>query len=186
MLSSDRISYRFAGEADAAAVRAHWNRPEVRRYLWDDEEVTPSMVEAALNRSSNAHRDFGGGLWCMYFDGGLVGTCGLLPVFPGLDSLLTESLDASFTALIGDAPMIEVLYSIEPERWGSGFAVEATRAMLDHARDTLGLAVVFGGTDVPNERSARVLGSAGMHEVARFDGGSGPLVYFARVNPPRA
>ncbi len=183
MLSSVRLSYRLVDQSEAAMLCAHWNRPEVRRYLWDNVELSVDAVSATIARSIKAHGDFGGGLWWLLADDGFVGVCGLLPVFSELDSLLTEKLDASVVALVGDAPMVEVLYSLEPSNWGNGFAIEATRSLLTHGLGALGLGVVFGGVDLDNDRSAKVLRSVGMKEIARFDGDVGQLVYFAAFGP---
>ena len=160
----------------------HWNRPEVRRYLWDDAEVTIDSVTGTVARALAATTDCGGGLWLMSVADEFIGTCGLLPVFPELDSLLTETLDPTLTLLVGDSAMVEVLYSLEPVAWGSGYALEATRALLRFGHVELGMRIIFGGTDVANERSARTLRSAGMLEVTRFDGDVGPLVYFATTS----
>lgn len=180
-LRSERVVYRRAAPADVEPLRTHWARAEVRRYLWDDEIVTEEHVRAAVSRGETAERAFGGGLWCMDRGGTFVGTCGLLPVFPELDSLLTAVVDEELLARIGDAPLVEVLYSLEPHAWGAGLAREATKAMLRFGHATLGLPVIFGGTDVPNERSRRTLDGTGMREYARFDGDVGPLVYFVSV-----
>ncbi len=181
MLVSERLRYRTCLDADAPQLGLHWNRPEVRRYLWDDEPVSAERVDGAVVRAKRASADFGGGLWMLTVDGSFVGTCGLLPVFDEVDPLLRRALDPALLALVGDGPMVEVIYSLEPEAWGQGFALEATRALVDHAQVRCGVKVVFGGTDLPNERSVRTLRSAGLTEVARFDGDVGPLIYFVSV-----
>jgi [ribosomal protein S5]-alanine N-acetyltransferase len=182
MPSSDRLTYRPASTEDVEMLRAHWNRAEVRRYLWDDEEVTVERVEAAVRRGLDSRSAFGGGLCCLFVDHAFVGTCGLLPVFPELDSLLTDALDPALLQRVGDAPLVEVLYSLEPAEWGKGYALEAAQALLRHGHGSLGLAVILGGTDTPNVRSAVVLRRAGMIETVRFEGDVGPLVYFASVS----
>jgi [ribosomal protein S5]-alanine N-acetyltransferase len=177
-----------------AEIRTHWNHPEVRKFLWDNTEVTDELVAKTIARGEAAQRDFGGGLWSMHIGPTFVGACGLLPVFSELDSLLHDAISDQTRALIGDAHMVEVLYSLEPAAWGQGFATEATRAMLDYAfadRSNTGnaaahkvsLNIVFGGIDEPNTRSRDVLLRAGMTEIARFEGDNGPIVYFAATKP---
>ena len=183
MPASERLTYRLMTVDDLGIVSAHWNRPEVRMFLWDDEPVDTPRVVAALARSAQSHVEFGGGLWVLSVDGRFVGMCGLLPVFPELDSLLSEALNPALTGLVGDAPMAEVIYSLEPAEWGRGYALEATKALLVHGHRACGLSVIFGGTDVPNERSAKTLRTSGMVEVAQLESGVGPLVYFASVSP---
>jgi RimJ/RimL family protein N-acetyltransferase len=93
----------------------------------------------------------GHGLWALGDAQGFVGTCGLRPTGDG---------------------QVEVLYSIEPARWGAGLATEAARAVVGHAFATLGLTRVLGGVDDANHASRRVLEKLGMtpHAVA----GGGP------------
>ena len=183
MPASERLTYRLMTVDDLELVSAHWNRPEVRLSLWDNEPVDSGQVAATLARAGRSHVEFGGGLWVLSVDGRFVGTCGLLPVFPELDSLLSEALNPALTGLVGDAPMAEVIYSLEPPEWGRGYALEATKAVLAHGHGAGGLSVIFGGTDVPNERSARTLRTSGMVEVAQLESGVGSIVYFASVSP---
>ena len=178
MPQSERLTYRLVTDDDAELLRTHWNHPEVRQYLWDGHAVDSDQVATAIERAGRAHREFRGGLWCLLVGGRFVGVCGLLPVFPELDALLSDALPDGIAAAVGNAPMVEVLYSLERSDWGNGYAVEATRALLAYGHSECRIPVIFGGTDVPNERSARTLAAAGLTEITRFHGDAGPLVYF--------
>lgn len=60
----------------------------------------------------------------------------------------------------------ELLYSLEPEAWGQGYATEAAQALLDASdAETVG-----AGTDPPNVDSRRVLERLGFEEVGPAEG----------------
>jgi [ribosomal protein S5]-alanine N-acetyltransferase len=148
------------GAGDLAALHAHWNEPSVRRYLWDDQEVALDVVRAVLAASEADFTRAGYGLWVLTdHDGALVGTCGLRPV--------------------EDSAEIEILYSVEPPRWGTGLATEAAGAVLRHAFATLGLARVLGGIDEPNVASRRVLEKLGMRPAGAVAGAAPAVRYLA-------
>lgn len=157
---SARLRFREMGEADVAAAHRHWNEPLVRRFLWDDEEVAVATVRAILERSSSDFARAGYGMWVLT-DGapGIAGVCGLRGA--------------------GSGEEVELVYSIDPARWGRGLATEAGRAVLRHAFDRLGVDRVFGAVDAPNVASRRVLEKLGMTEVEP-SGGTG-LRYLART-----
>jgi ribosomal-protein-alanine N-acetyltransferase len=56
-------------------------------------------------------------------------------------------------------------FSFFPEYWSQGYALEAGRGILDHARGTLGLGRILAITTVDNEPSMRLLARLGF----RFD-----------------
>jgi [ribosomal protein S5]-alanine N-acetyltransferase len=95
----------------------------------------------------------GHGLWILRrrspHEGQPIGMCGLQPVPP-------PSPDADPTGLT------ELLYSLDPEHWGQGFATEAAHAVLRFAFHDLDLARVFGGIDEENTASRAVLERVGM------------------------
>jgi len=150
-LRTARLKLRPAMAGDADLLRDHWNRPEVRRFLWDDEPVAAETVDAALAQSDADFARAGHGLWIVetldiVSETAFVGFCGLRVV---------EGTD-----------LVEVLYSLEPSQWGKGFATEAAGAALDYAFESLRLPRVVGGVDPPNRASHRVLERLG---VAYFD-----------------
>lgn len=140
---SARLRFRRATADDVVALHAHWNQPLVRRYLWDDEPVALETVHAVVAASEDDFARAGFGLWLLSErDRALVGVCGLRSV--------------------EDTGEIEILYSVDPARWGSGLATEAASAVLTFAFDVLGLPRVLGGIDEPNVASGRVLEKLGM------------------------
>ncbi len=61
-----------------------------------------------------------------------------------------------------DAPDAELGYFFLSEHWGRGYAVEASRVLLDFAFNTLGLHRVWGKCHSANGASARVMEKLGM------------------------
>jgi RimJ/RimL family protein N-acetyltransferase len=145
---------------DVDAVHRHWNAELVRRFLWDDQPVALETVRAVLAASSADFARAGYGMWVLRDEApGIVGLCGLRPI-DGSDD-------------------VEVLYSIEPARWGRGLATEAARAVLTCAFARLGLTRILGGVDEPNVASRRVLEKLGMRPAAQPSGGPSGVHYLA-------
>jgi len=141
MPTCGRIAFRPFAEEDVARLHAHWNEADVRRHLWDDQPVAVDTVREVGAASRASFAADGYGLWILTDAAGFAGTCGLRAT---------------------DAGDVEVLYSIEPARWGRGLATDAARAVLDQAFGTLGLPRVLGGVDDANHASRRVLEKLGM------------------------
>jgi RimJ/RimL family protein N-acetyltransferase len=139
--TSPRLGYRPCTDGDVAQLHRHWNHADVRRHLWDDEAVPHDTVRAVIAGSTASFAADGYGLWILDDAAGFVGMCGLRATEDG---------------------QVEVLYSIEPDRWRIGLATEAAAAVLQHAFTQLGLPRVLGGVDTLNHASRRVLEKLGM------------------------
>ena len=148
---SERLVARLWTPEDAEAAFAIYSDPEVTRYIGDG---TPrgSLEEqrAGLARSIGACAALGGrmGTFALVDESGLVGTVALKP--------LPESEE------------IEVGWHLARRVWGRGYATEAARAALEHARD-LGVSRVLAVVQPPNRASCRVAERLGM----RYQGRTG-------------
>ncbi|HWN07217.1 MAG TPA: GNAT family N-acetyltransferase, partial [Steroidobacteraceae bacterium] len=78
-------------------------------------------------------------------DGETLGMCGVLK---------RDSLEAP-----------DIGFSFFPAYWSQGYAFESTQAVMQHARDALGLGRIVAITTPDNEASIRLLGKLGF----RFD-----------------
>ncbi len=143
-LLTPRLRLRPCGDADAEFLLRHWTDPAVRRHLWDDVVLSRAQILEALRASAADFRARGCGLWIMEEGaeggparGGPIGVCGLR--------------GASWS---GEP---ELIYSLDPARWGRGLATEAARAVLAHAFRTLGLTRVVAARSPGNAASLRVL-----------------------------
>ncbi|GAA3396988.1 GNAT family N-acetyltransferase [Cryptosporangium minutisporangium] len=150
VLTTARLTLRPAADADVAALRAHWGRPEVRRFLFDGSPPTSAQVRELLPV-----------VWVVFerTTSTLVGAVGL------------RTLD-------GVGP--EVLYSLEPEHQGRGYATEAVGAVVGHALGVLRLPCVVAEVDQANRASAAVAERLGMRPFATVPGALGPLVRYRR------
>jgi ribosomal-protein-alanine N-acetyltransferase len=158
-LASPRLTLLPATLAEDRAYQALWSRPEVRRFLFDDRDVSLALAQDVLAAGASLHGR-GLGLWSLRRrdDDAFIGCVGLLPV----------------TAMAQFAPElageIEVLVALAPEAWGRGYAVEALKAAIDHAFGTLDLRALCAALDVPNVASHRALERVGFRCERECDG----------------
>jgi RimJ/RimL family protein N-acetyltransferase len=137
-----------------------WNEQSFRRYLFDDQDVPREMVRAQIEESMRNFREQHFGIWTLLHkhDERRVGFCAL-------------RLNANRSG-------VELVYGIESNFWGHGYATEASQAVLRYALEKLHLKCVVASTDWSNVASRKVLEKIGM----RFDhiekGKREDLVYF--------
>lgn len=165
-LETPKLVLRPTSLADLEHVHALWTHPEIRRYLFDDREVTRAEARAFLARSDAAFRDYGYGLW-LFFEGNshrVAGFAGLLP------------------SLEGEA---NLLFGTRPELCGRGYAREASSIVLRYAFDQLGLARVVADVDEPNEASIRVLERLGFRRTRSAIIKDRPLLYYELTRKQR-
>ena len=165
ILETPRLVLReFTHEDDAFVLRL-LNEPSWLRFIGDRGVRTLPDARRYLDdgpRRSYARNGFG--LWCVVPKGGdaPVGMCGLIR----RDTL----------------PDVDLGFAFLPEAWGRGYARESAAAVLDHARDVLGLGRVLAITDPENAASIRVLERVGMRRegTVRMPGESIDLLFFGR------
>jgi RimJ/RimL family protein N-acetyltransferase len=146
-VETDRLWIRSLSDADLDKLHAIYGDTETMRFIGrtgrptDGPEGT-ARVLAWLRRHEALH---GFGLWALDERVGdpMVGVAGLLWVE-------------------GHGPEVEVVYLVRRDRWGRGYATEATRAALDLAHEQLGLPRVVALSYPENGASQRVMEKAGM------------------------
>jgi ribosomal-protein-alanine N-acetyltransferase len=150
---------------DLVPLHAHWNDPQVARYLWDANPVALQTVAEVIARSTRTFQTSGWGLWSLRLaeEPPLIGVCGLTPFEHGEG--------------------VELLYSLTPAHWGQGLATEAATAVLTHAFDTLTLPEVLATTDDANTASIRLLTRLGATPARRVQ--VGPNTYPCFTIRPR-
>jgi RimJ/RimL family protein N-acetyltransferase len=168
-LTTARLRLRPCESPDVDALHTLWRDPDVRRYLLDDREISRAEAAAFISDFLQAAEAHGLGLWMVELpgDGTLVG----------------------FAALrqIENTPHVEVYYGLAPAHWGSGYATEAARALLNYGFDVLGLERIWARTDTPNAASMRVAKRLGM-QPADDPGGTSLVSYVierARFTTPQ-
>ena len=124
----------------------------MRRYLWDDvvisRDAAARLVDAHL-KTTDRHAI---GYWALHI---------LLPGSPDGAPI------AGFCGFrfVDDGPEIELMYGLQAEYWGQGFATEASLAAIEYLWRSTGFQRVYARTDPPNVRSVRVMRRIGMtHE----------------------
>jgi ribosomal-protein-alanine N-acetyltransferase len=103
------------------------------------------------NAARCAQDDFGLWWWRERASGKLVGEAGLN----------REQIEGE--------PVVEVGWSMSPERWGEGFATEAGKAALDWGFERIGLRRIVSFTMPHNAASRRVMEKLGLRYEREFD-----------------
>ena len=139
-------------DADVDAAFDLYRRDEVARWLGATPAPWPSRAVARerLTRwAAIGSRAPGYGLWAVvpHASGTPVGTV-LLVHLPDAEGRRTSD--------------VEVGWHFHPDHWGNGYATEAGRAVLEHAFDDLGVAVVHAVAYAGNEPSFAVMRRLGM------------------------
>lgn len=144
-LETKRLLLRRVALDDAPFMLSIWNDPAFIRHVGDRGIRTVEEAEAALvDGAFTLYDDFGYGPYCMVLkhDGTLAGICGLFR----RDNL--EHPDIGFAVL--------------PEFYRSGLTMEAARAVVDHARDDLGIDYLTAIVSPHNAASIGLLEKLGL------------------------
>lgn len=145
-IHTDRLVLRPVAESDAERLLEFWNLPEVRRWVLRGEYSLSDMT-MMLRRSASRPNDH---TQAVLLGGVVIGTVNLELV----DGYLQPG---GPTQTVGD-----VGYTFDPAYGGQGHATEATRAVVDHAFDSLGVRRVTAGLFADNLPSVRLLERLGM------------------------
>lgn len=160
MLQSERADLVPFDDADAETLLAVFVDPSVRRHLLDDSLVSLDWVRSEIASSRRRFANSGAGLWSIRPSGtrDIAGFAGFRDFF--------------------EPPRLQLLYGLAPRFWGRGLATEAARRVCEHAFLDLHWSRIEAATDLPNERSIRVLQRLGMRWVRNTgDGPDGTSFY---------
>ena len=148
-LRTAHLRLRLVTAADVPGLLAHWNLPEVRRYLFEGCDVHLEFAARLVAAAQEMAEQHDGGLWLAtrLDDGRFVGTGALLRLSPHTP--------------------LELLLTLEPAAWGHGLATEVGRRLLRHAFDELHVAIVLADMNAPNPAPPRVAGRLGMRAERR-------------------
>ena len=149
--------------ADPRVARWHWPERPGRNGGPRTRAQTRAILEAGAR--SNAEHGFTLWWWRERSTGELVGQVGL-----------------SATDVEGE-PVVEVGWSMSPDRWGEGLASEAAAASLEFGFDQVGLARIVSFTMVENQASQAVMKRIGLTYVGDFDRDSLPHVLYEARRP---
>jgi RimJ/RimL family protein N-acetyltransferase len=142
-LETDRLTLRHLEPEDAAFIVELLNSPGWLEFIGDR---GVRNVQDALGYIDRARVNYTLNGFSLYLaalkDGTRVGLCG---------PIRREGL-----------PEVDVGFALLPEHAGHGYALEAARRVVEHARDDLKLPRLAGITTPHNARSIRVLETLGM------------------------
>lgn len=145
VLETERLVLRHFTPDDAAFILELLNEPGWKQYIGDRGVDSLETARGYIARAAIASYDqHGFGLWAVELkeDRTPVGMCGLIK---------RDTLDD-----------VDIGFALLSRFEGSGYAQEAAKATLAHARDELGFHRVVAITTLDNDRSGRLLVRAGM------------------------
>ncbi|MFG6414250.1 GNAT family N-acetyltransferase [Roseateles sp. DC23W] len=163
ILDTERLALREFTPLDAPFLLRLVNEPGWLRNINDPGVRTlDDALRWAEGRLFKAYRELGHGFWALQrrSDGELVGMCGLF----------------KRAAL----PEPDLGYALLASHEGQGYALEAARGCVAHARERLGWPTLMAITAVDNPRSVALLGKLGFAEQGQeqLEGYSGPSRVF--------
>jgi RimJ/RimL family protein N-acetyltransferase len=134
---------------DRAAGERIWGDAEVMRFVGPP--LAPDAVARSIDAGIAHHARHGVQHWAVIVraTGELIGCCGF--------------------HVAGDD--LELVYHFARAHWGRGYATEAARACVAHARDTLGAARIVASIVPGNDASRRVLEKLGFTRAGATDDG---------------
>lgn len=147
---TDRCRLNAVTSSHVEILHTLWTLPEVKKYLWDDEDISLSLVEELITKSIEYHHRKEFGLWVVHLqeENSVIGFGGFWPFH--------------------EPQRIELLYGLKPNYWGQGYATEIATALLGYGKDTLSMQAILASTDEPNRASLAVLHRLGMQQT-HFD-----------------
>ena len=165
-LTTERLALRPCTDSDLDELWTLWKDRDVRRFLWDDREISRDEAASTL-ADCIALAERGLGLWVITprFASNLDPT---QPSIMGCAGLLPVTVAAEYDPRI--AGLVEPLVALFPAVQRHGYAAEVLVALRDHALRDLGLSRLAGVTDVPNAASDRMLRRAGFTVLGECDG----------------
>lgn len=148
LFETDRLWIRPTAEEDADFILEIFNSPKALRFIGDRKIRTVDDALAFIrNRTLKQFTELGYGNYTVVTkgEGKKVGVCGLYKR-PGLE-------------------LVDIGYALLPEQEGKGYAVEASRAVQQAAKEVFGLDKLCAITHPENESSGRLLEKLGLRKI---------------------
>lgn len=166
ILSTPRLDLREIESDDAEFVRELMNEPAWLEFIGDRHidsvDAARAFIDEHLRPSYSEH---GFGFWLVQrrSDAVAVGICGLIQ---------RDTLDD-----------VDIGFAVLERHWGRGYAREAAEAVVDFARDTVGLDRLAAVTAPHNRRSIRLLEALGMsyESMIRLGDRPDPVRFYVRA-----
>lgn len=163
VLNTERLQLRRFEPEDLVPLYALYRDAEIRKYYPDGTRTLEETKEELdwFRQGHPRHPELG--LWATVerSNGEFLGRCGLLPWH------------------IGGKDEVELAFMIKKERWREGFATEASRGIIMHAHQVLGLRRLVCLVMPGNAASAGVAEKVGMSFEREFSDKYGPCQLYA-------
>src|SRR3712207_696975 len=161
MLETERLVLQPVSTDELHSLHRISNEPNVRLYLWDNEQVSEATIKSFIVQSDRMFSKERIGLFGVRVRGreDLLGFCGFVR--------------------LGGMEEPELWYELTQEVWGRGIATEAAWACVSYAFEEVGMERVIAGADAPNTASLRVIEKLGMKYVGNFNPSAPAEPYFA-------
>ncbi len=143
-MTTQRLGFRFWRETDFALAAGLWGDPRVARWIDARGQLSGKQVRERLNWEIHIQKDHGVQYWPVFRldTAGHVGCCGLRPYEK-------------------ERRVYELGFHICAHSWRKGYALEAARAVIDHAFGRLHAAALFAGHHPINKASRQLLTKLG-------------------------
>jgi RimJ/RimL family protein N-acetyltransferase len=152
-LETERLLLRRWRERDRDAFAALNADPEVMEHF---PSVLSAEESAQLLRRIDRHfEEFGFGLWAAEIK--------WAKLFIGFCGLAVPTFETHFT------PAVEIGWRFAKDQWGSGYATEAAKVVLDFGFEKTDLEQILSWTIPANLRSQRVIQRLGMRRATELD-----------------
>jgi RimJ/RimL family protein N-acetyltransferase len=166
-LTTPRLTMTPLGIRDAEPVANMWTSPGVRRFQFDDEILTFDRVRSMMELNERLFATHSFGLW-----GAWASEPHRVIGFGGFWHFR-------------DPPELELVYGVEDDYVGAGYATEIARAVVTYGFDVLNMPSIRTSTDAGNQASVRVLDKLGFQLVRRATV-AGLDTLFYELNSPRS
>lgn len=162
VLTTERLKLEPFQKADVAILHQIFTHPFVRKYLWDDEEITQVKSKSILDENELHFRQDGWGLWKILAltEHDLIGFTGLWPFF--------------------EETQPQLLYGLLPIFCGKGYATEASQAVIHYAFHHLKFNYIDAATDELNLMSIRVVERLGMLPLKRISEDANTTLFYRK------
>jgi RimJ/RimL family protein N-acetyltransferase len=156
ILETDRLILRTEAPGDFGFWMEHMNTQVVLRNLGGPRE--PHEIEAMFAQMAASIARDGYGVWMLQMkaDGTPLGKAGLSPI----------DAETAPACLHGAA---QIGWSLRPDYWRRGLAIEAARAIFDHGFTRLGIDRIYGQTSHSNVASWRMMEKLEMQRMSHLD-----------------
>lgn len=152
-IETARLRLRPFTRGDVDAVFAYRQSEDVARYLFDEAMSRESCAEAVQARVGQVGFDKEGD-----------------KIFLAVERIDSPEMIGEVSLILRDldARQAELGYILHPDAHGSGYATEASRALLRLGFEMAGMHRIFARCDARNVASARVMERLGMRREAHF------------------